>query len=355
MEREQKMPQSGLHLTDRENIILTAIIKLYVSTAEPVSSNQLCRCFGLNWSPATIRNVMVRLEKLGLLEHPYSSSGKLPSMKAYQYFVERLMTEQLLADEERMQIKTNLIETIQETDQLIKLTAKVLSATSNLMGVTCISTTTNEKLSGIQIIKTENKRLLLVALTASGHSCHQLFDPGEVVNQRIINKVVGIVNEQGRGLKARELALMAKAKWPGLDKSVLLLLRHALLLIRESLEQSVQDDMIFIEGTSNLINQPEFDNILTIRNAVSVIEKPKNLIKSMQSPGIQRGGVRIVIEEDNPCRIIPALSFISNDLELADGRRARFGIIGPRRMAYEKNVPLVQFTVTALTKVVRFD
>lgn len=337
------------HLMEREQQVLTAVIEIYTRTAEPVSSSQVCGQYSFNCSSATIRSCMLKLEEQGYLSHPYTSAGKCPTYKAYRFFLGHLMDRQVLNREEQARIRLQLINSICETDQMIRLTARLLAATSELMGLAWITMLDRVCLQKIQLIGLSGRQLLLIAYLDNGEIRHQPFEASFRVEQNMLKKVVKIINQKAGGRAADELKQMASKQWQGLDQPILKLLRQALLLVSHDLEYQLQHENILLEGTSNLISQPEFDNINAVRKTMAVLEEKSLMAQSLLEPGIQKGAVKITLGADQTDRSIPALSMISHQMVLRDGRSARLAIVGPRRMAYNRLISVMNCATTTLT------
>jgi len=345
-------------LSERERTILWAVIQRHIETAEPVSSQDLCHHYGFGWSAPTVRNVMARLEETGLLCHPYTSAGKVPTVEAYRYFVENLMNGPELTEDGGQvpgtrdalrDLRLEILNQVRETDQILKLTTKVLAMATHLMAMAWIPSQAEARLSAVRLSRLAPRKVLLELATSSGDEYHQVFDPGETVSAMLLNRVTAIINERGRNARAEDLQALARADWQGLDYSMVLLLRQALLLAGSSLSIPSQDAFL-LEGTANLIEQPEFNDISATRRLMTILDQRQELVRSLEGPGIEKRGIHVVIGEDDPAQPLPALSFVTDSLSLARGRLAWIGVVGPRRMAYNRVIPLVERIGSAVIK-----
>lgn len=342
--------QPELLLSRRDQEVLAAIVEIYTRTAEPVSSSQLLVECGINCSSATVRNIMARLERDGFLAHPYTSAGKYPTYLAYHYFIRKMMAQPLLGQDIRRKIQLEILNAVCENDQKVKLTARVLAVTSELMAVAWISSSASCRLAGVQLMHTGRRQLLLVAFLDNGGVVHQRMAWDQQISKRVLDQVVKLVNDQGKGCDADELRRLADGSWQGLDQTIHHLFQQALLFLSKGLKQRLAQEDLILEGAGNLINQPEFDNILAARKTISALEQGTVLTQSLMAPGIKKGDITIALGQDDPGQAIPALSVISNHVVFKDGRHARFGIVGPRRMPYNRLVCLLEYTTAALKK-----
>ncbi|MBN1594941.1 heat-inducible transcription repressor HrcA [candidate division FCPU426 bacterium] len=338
-----------LLLSEREEKILAAVIDRHIATVEPVSSQQLCRQYGFKWSTATVRNVLASLEAGGFLNHPYTSAGKVPTVKAYRFLVERLLSRQLSRDAKQGRIRFEILQQTQDMDRIIKMTVKVLAATSQLLAVTWLSFHPEERLARIQLIRLAPYRLLLIVRTLRGGEFHQIFTLDESIRPHLLQEVVRLVDRYGAGKNAAELGLLSGSDWPGLNRSMHALLQKALHWASCNLD-TPSDNSMRLDGASNLISQPEFDNISATRQAMAFLDRRDQLLRSFMAPGIEGQGVRVVIGEDEGRRQMPALSVVTEEVPVGSRQAVRIGVIGPRRMAYGKIIALVKDAAAALTR-----
>jgi len=337
-------------LAERDRAILNAIIERHILTAEPVSSSQLCAFFTFGYSSATVRNIMARLEEIGFLSHPYTSAGKVPTVKAYRYFVDRILNSPGMETTDRQSLRPELLEQVRAVDQVIKLTAGVLAAVSQLLAVSWVSSRGDERLARIELARLSSRKILLVILTDSRDEIHHILETSETISREQLARVSALVNEHGCGLTAAELNALARAEWPNADRQLADLLRRALEAIGASLTVPVREEMA-VEGTGNLISQPEFNNISVVRRLVSMLDRREELLHSFEAPGIECNGLRVVIGEADPRTGLPPLSFITVGVSLRGGQSARLGVIGPTRMAYGRVISLLGSTATTVSQI----
>ncbi len=343
----EEFPASGIN--ERDWAVLAAMIERHILTAEPVSSHQICAHYPLGCSSATIRNSMVRLEEADFLSHPYTSSGKIPTVKAYRYFVEKILQISGGESLEVQQLRAELLQRVQDVEHIMKLTAAVLATVSNLLAVSWVAEGPDERLMRVELARLSPQKLLLMAHTSYQHEVHHMFEFHEAINAEVLEHVVALVNQHGCGLGAAELAVLSHAEWPGLDQRIAELVRQALTIIGSRLKGQGSDDMV-VQGTANLISQPEFKDVGLIRRLVGLLDHRQELLQSFAAPGIERNGLRVVIGGDEG-NGFPPLSFITIGIRLQGGREARLGVVGPMRMEYRRVIPLLEQTAETLAQV----
>ncbi|MCD4813078.1 heat-inducible transcriptional repressor HrcA [bacterium] len=334
----------------REQTVMVAVIEQYIASAEPVSSQQLCRHYGFPYRSATVRSILATLEEKGYLIHPYTSAGKIPTVKAYRFFVEALLPPSGGDGMDRRRPYYELLKHVQEEDKLIGLTAKVLAVSSQLLAVTWMSSTIEERLAHLQLVSLSRHRLLVIVHTMAGDEFHKVFSTEETLGTLLIKQVADLVNRRARGRTADELERLAKVAWPGLERNTLKLLRRALRWT--GMHLSGLDRAVRIEGASNLMEQPEFNNLPATRQLLTLLDQREQFVRSLEAPGIERQGVRVVINERAMAEAMPVLSLVSEEILSRKSKTVRIGVIGPIRMAYGKIIPLIKNTADVLAEII---
>lgn len=336
-------------LGQRDEAILQAIIERHILTAEPISSIQLCTHYALPCSSATVRNIMLRLEDAGFLSHPYTSAGKVPTVKAYRYFVDRLLRTSSQQAEMIPGLRADWVQQVREVGQVIKLTAGVLATLSELLAVAWVAGRDEQRLRRVELLPLGGPKILLVAITDSSQEVHHLLDCGETVGRSLLSKVAALVNEHGCGLTSLELDELSRAPWPGIDRRIAEMLRQALAALGAGLRASAHRGLT-VEGAANLLAQPEFQQISAIRPFLSLLDHQESLLKFFAGPGVERDGLRVVIGEADPDSGLPPLAYLTAGITLPNGQNAGIGVIGPVRMAYGRIISLLGQTAAGMAR-----
>lgn len=336
-------------LTERDRQLLAALIERHIATAAPVSSHELCEYYGFDWSSATVRNVLARLEAAGYLEHPYTSAGKVPTILAYRYFVEHLLRQEGLALGGALPKAFEILREVQRREDLVQLTAQVLAVTSQLLAVSWLPAQAGERLKRIRLYRLASRRVLIAVETLSEAVFRQVVDLGEHASLELLKHAARLINERGRGLTAPELDQLSRIPWPGADRRLGAWLRRALAWVVTQLQVNRRSEVV-VEGASNLIRQPEFNDLAATRRLIAMLDRREDLLRSFEAPGIERQGIRVVFGED-ASGPLSALALIAETVPLGPaGEWARIGVIGPRRMAYQRIIPLVNTAARALAR-----
>lgn len=333
-------------INERKIKILQAIINDYILTGEPVGSRTIAKKYDLGVGSATIRNEMADLEELGYLEQPHASAGRIPSSKGYRLYVDKLMEMTSLSKEEELKIKEYIINSaMYEVDTLLKEACLLLSELTNL---TCIIQTPSMKRSyirSIQLMKIDAHNLITVIVTDSGvirnhrirvlnmPTNEQLLTINNVLNYRLRNLTIEAIN--------LEVINTIKNDLIGFDD----LFNAILPALYDSLNSCEKDDLV-VEGTTNLFNYPEYNDIEKAKEILQLINNKDCVIELLEGGG----DISIKIGDENYIKEAKDCSVITAEYCL-DGRPiGSVGLIGPQRINYSKVISIMAQVMKELNK-----
>lgn len=326
-------------LSERQKLILSAIVDDYIRSAEPVGSRTISKRGDIGFSPATIRNEMSDLEELGFLEQPHTSAGRIPSHKGYRYYVDHLVPRRKLSVQELEVIKRFFAERLRELEQVIQHVATILSSLTNytsiVLGPELLSTT----LKHLQIIPLNDESAVAIIVTNTGHVENKLVSIPDDIPVSEIEKMVRILNAKLSGVPL----LHFKSKLyneVSAELSRYISKYEELVKLIEGVLQQEEDDRIFVSGTTNMLTQPEFKDVGKVKGILDLFDETQTLIQlfSGTAEGIQvRIGTENTLEAINNCSLITASYSI-------DGQSlGTIGILGPTRMEYGRVISLLDY------------
>ena len=181
-------------LNDRKKEILQAIVEEYIETAEPVSSKAIVEKRGLDYSSATIRNDMAELEKIGLLDKPHTSSGRVPSAKGYRYYVDELLNYNDISIQEIKYIQEQLATKINQVEELTKITTSTLSEITHYTSVGIGPTAQKQDIEEIKFVLLGSRLLMVVILTQNGLIRETIIKFDEDINQEQVDTLTYLFN-----------------------------------------------------------------------------------------------------------------------------------------------------------------
>ena len=333
-------------LSERETLVLQAVISHYVMTAEPTGSRTLARMFDLGVSPATIRNTMRDLEEKGLLFHPHTSAGRIPTDKAYRLYVDRLMQARELSREEIRQLRERLDATASRSERFIACAVQALSVLTSELGVALAPSLEEGRLERLDLIPVASERVLLVLTVQSAHVRTIFVDLRREATPEALHEVAGFLNERLSGLTLREIRETFARRIVDSPAG-----REDLLnIFVESADRLFSDDggdHVVLGTTSGLAAQPEFSSDAGLRSLLQLTEERSGLARALAE---REPGLRITIGFENPQPALSDFSLVTADYR-AGSTRGTIGVMGPTRMPYDKVVALVQYTSQLLTRV----
>ena len=336
-----------MDLTERKLKILQAIISDFVRTAEPVGSRTISRNYELGISPATIRNEMSDLEEMGYLTHPHTSSGRVPSEKAYRLYVNEMMGKKELTQEEKDIIAGKLYENVTELDNLIERAAHVLSEITNLTAFALSPGKELEILKYINLIPVDERTVVLMIVAESGEVSNttvRLDRPASDDTLRILAKNM-TYNYKGKTIsEALRLNIIKNFRE---DAEAMAMFENNIVpgFIR-TLEDMLNVNL-YMDGLTNIFSIPEYSDIERARNFFEVINRKEEITKKLIGTD---DGIIVTIGGENEEAEFSACSIVTATYHV-DGRLVgKLGVIGPTRMRYGEVTSVVEFLTENISK-----
>jgi heat-inducible transcriptional repressor len=337
-------------LTDRDRKVLQAIITDYIQTAQPVGSRIVSKKYKMELSPATIRNVMVDLEEMGFLSQPHTSAGRVPTDKAYRFYVDAILNMRRLNPEEKDHIEKGLL--LQEDpdiSEVMKRASHLLSLLSKQMGVVLAPRFGSKIFRHIEFIKLRDRRILVILVSQTGEVQNKLIEADEEMIQDELDKYSKYLTEIMGGLNLAEAKLriveeMKKEKVL-FDK----LMYGALQLSQKALEDEGEGDL-FIEGKTNIMQSPEFADMEKMRILLQAFEEKTKIVKLLDK-ALSTHGIQIFIGAENDLNEMVNCSIVAAPYSREKYTLGMLGVIGPTRMDYSNIIPIVDYTARLVGKI----
>ena len=327
-------------LSSRERDILRAVVQHFVLTANPVGSRQLSRKQGVDLSPATIRNVMADLEEMGLLCHPHTSAGRVPSDLGYRLYVDDLMESRELTHEEREEIERELEGASQDLDDLMAVTARVLSSASKLLSIVMVPALDEAILDRIELVRLSENRLLVVISLQSGPVKTIMVEVEHTLGEEQLRITSQALNSRLAGLSLHEVRAQIGERIARIPAAHAGLVRFFVDSADRLFSFSDREE-VMIGGRVQVLAQPEFSDPQSMRGIIELIEDKDIIVHLLHAQTSEN--VNISIGGENPDWRAKDLSVLTSTYQAAT-RSGKVGVIGPKRMDYGKLKSLVEFT-----------
>ena len=337
-------------LTERERRVLEAVILSYVETAQPAGSNAIARRFGLGVSSATIRNTMSDLEEKGLLYHPHTSAGRVPTDVAYRIYVDSMLPVPTLNTREQDQLSAQIATGGSAVDAILRRAAQSLGVIAQELGVALGPRLDNSILERLDLVRLSSERIL-VALTLTGGAVRTIFvEARGDIPDSAITEVTRVLNERIAGLTLRELRTSVgdRLRDTGPTRGAAELLNVFIEEGDQLFESALQGDETVLLGQPSLLaEQPEFATVDNMRKLVALTETREHLADLLRRRSDMPG---ITISIGNEHRDPKLENFTIVTAQYRSGTvTGVIGVIGPTRMPYDKVISLVTHTSRLLT------
>ena len=332
-------------LSERQKLILSAIVDDYIRSAEPVGSRTISKRGDVGFSPATIRNEMSDLEELGYLEQPHTSAGRIPSHKGYRYYVDHLVKKANLSAQELQVIKTFFAEKLQEMEQVLHHTAAILSQLTNYTSIVLGPELMNTTLKHLQIVPLNESSAVAIVVTNTGHVEDKVVKIPEGVSAAEIEKVVSILNAKLAGVPLLHFKSKLYSEIAS-EMSKYVSQYEELIGMIEYVLQDNEEDRVYVSGTTNMLSLPEFKDVDKLKGILQLLDETHTLVKLVSSP---TEGIQVRIGAENSVEAINSCSLITASYSIDGKPLGTIGILGPTRMEYGKVISLLDHLSKDLT------
>ena len=338
-------------LDERTRNILMAVIHSFIHTGEPVGSRTISKRFDFGLSPATIRNIMSDLEELGFLEQPHTSAGRMPTDQGYRFYVDNLRGIEALSVEESALISQRYTPYHGEVDEVMTATSRLLSEISRYAGIVLhIFAITIFK--RIEFVKIRGRQVLAIFVMESGMVHNKLIMLDAEMTQEELHQIANYLNQEFSGqplrtIRQHVLDRMAEEK-AQYDK----LSQQALSVGAKTFGETSEDGSdIYLGGTSNIMDQPEFASNLDQMKELFKAFEEKNRLISLLDKCLDEPGVHVIIGSETPFKDIRECSFVTHAYSYDNRTLGVLGVVGPKRMVYPRIMAIVDHTANIVSKI----
>lgn len=323
-------------LDKRKKKILQAIVEEYIDTAEPVSSGNLVK--ELEVSSATIRNEMAELEKIGFLEKPHTSAGRVPSQKGYRYYVDELIRDDKISKKEMEIVKERLETKVNDLEELTKIATTTLSEITHYTTIAIAPDVTNHKIIDIKFVLLGSRVLMAVILTDSGIIRESIIKFDEDINQKQVEDLTYIFRNK---LVGKPLETLNEP----LEEYIMKEMQTGINIIKKVVEEInkiiLESQQILIDGVNNAVDLPEFKKTDIAKDFLNVLDA-KDLVADVLNTGVA-DDINVYIGEESEREELKNFSIVTFNHLLDDKDIGTIGIIGPTRMDYSKVISVMKY------------
>lgn len=329
-----------MELDARKIKILQAIIQNYLETGEPVGSRTISKYTDLNLSSATIRNEMSDLEELGYIIQPHTSAGRIPSDKGYRFYVDTMMEDKVQEVED---MRVQLEQKADKIDTLLQHVAKLLAINTNYATVVSKPRYKHRKLKFIQLTEVDEKQILAVIVIEGNIVKNKFLNITESIERDMILKLNILLNTFLQGLDLTEINMTVIQKIKEQSGQYGSLISDILDAIAEAVSE--EDNLeIFTSGATNILKYPELSDREKATELLYTFEEKKQLTELITDKiaDDENRGIQVYIGDETPVSSMRDCSVVTATYEIEEGIYGKIGIVGPKRMDYEKVVNTLQ-------------
>ncbi len=342
-------------MDERKKQILHALIRDYVDVGEPVGSRTIAKKYDLGVSPATIRNEMSDLEEMGFIKQPHASAGRVPSDKGYRYYVDNLMEpdEKLLTEQEQQQVADFYRNCEAEMEQLFQQSCRLLSKMTNYTAMLIKPRLSASVLEKFKLVRLNDEQLLAIMITDDGKIHNKVLHVAAGITDGKLGELELLLQERlvGRSISEVSDSIVSEMARHLIEQQNVL--RQTIKLLQElffDYRQNESQDKPLIQGTLNLLKQPEFHDVDTVRELFSVLESDDVVKELLLVATEQQKGTVVYIGDELNRRGMSACSMVTAPYYVNGERMGSIGVLGPTRMPYPKVIALVEQVSRAVSE-----
>ena len=342
------MAAAPIELTARQREILRGVVEAYVATGQPVGSRTLIERTGLRVSPSTVRSELAELEARGLLTHPHTSAGRIPTERGYRYYADRLL-ERLEPHPETFGFPLDLSSARNEVDTALQATTEMLSELTRLLALVSAPPLGGATVRHVEVLLLQPQAVMVVVITSTGSVTKRVYRFPEPVDPMLAEWAAEYLNDRVGGLELGSHALRRRLDEPRLGARERVFLGTVRALFEEALAAEQQG--LYVGGTAGLLEDLRGEELDAYQRLVEVLEKRAALLEVLsQALDPRKPFVRVGPELEHPA--MRDLALVGASYGLATRTLGAVTLLGPVRMDYEKAIRSVRAAAHELSRFV---
>jgi heat-inducible transcriptional repressor len=340
-----------LELSEREKNILRCVIQNFVLTANPVGSRVISKKYELGLSPATIRNVMSDLESMGLIYHPHTSAGRVPTDKGYRLYVDLLMDTPYLSASEKKSIEKEIASEIDSDDDILKAASNILGEISSQLAMVSYPSINKSVLEKIQLVILPHNVLMVILSLKSGIIRTISLEFSLELKLHKLEQIQNVINERITGLTLLEIRNTFSDRFKDLKNEKTGVLRLFLNSVEKIFAEEKEAEKIHISGMGHILKSPEFKSAENIQGIIELVEDKEIILHILdRAKDVSDDEIMVTIGAENIYERLNDYSLITATYKSGDAQGV-LGMIGPRRMNYSRMIAIVGYMSKMLTEV----
>jgi len=331
-------------LTPRQEQLLGKVIDGFSATGQPVGSKALAADPEVQYGPSTIRNELAVLEERGLLAHPHTSAGRVPTDAGYRYFVDRLLPARR---SQKAELQLSLVR--REVDEAMRVTTETLSQVTNLLAIVSAPPIATTTLRHVEVLPLQPQVLMIVIITSTGGVSKRVLTFDRPVDPGLADWAAAYLNEQLAGMSIGSRMLQAKLNDPVLqpvERDFIGRLAPAFTELAMTAENT-----LYVDGAARLLSEHRFQDVSQLNELLDALERRVSLL-GLLSQALDERDIYVRIGGENEMPALRSLSLVAGNYGLPQRNLGTVSVIGPMRMDYAQAIMTVREAAAQLSRFV---
>jgi heat-inducible transcriptional repressor len=331
-------------LSPRQELLLGKVIDEFNATGQPVGSKALATDSDVSYGPSTIRTELSVLEEQGLLAHPHTSAGRVPTDAGYRYFVDKLLPARR---ETGAGLQLSLVR--REVDEAMRVTTETLSQVTNLLAIVSAPPIATTTIRHVEVLPLQPQVLMVVVITSTGGVSKRVFTFDRAVDPGLTDWAASYLNEQLTGMGVGARMIGARLNDPGLhpnERAFIAQLAPAFTELAETAENT-----LYVDGAARLLSEHRFQDVSQLNDLLEALERRVSLL-GVLSRALDERGIYVRIGGENEMRALQSLSLVAGNYGLPQRNLGTVSVIGPTRMDYARAIVSVREAALQLSRFV---
>ena len=343
-------------LNTRQELLLKALVESFISDGQPVGSTKLSKTSDLGVSSATIRNVFVDLEDLGYIYSPHKSAGRVPTELAYRMFVDKMIKVQPVNNDLIKRLKPNLSKNI-ERKNIVKNTNEILSNITGLTGLISLPTQKNMELKQIDFLNLSDNKILAILINKNNDVENKIINLENSYSASELQEAANYLNKIISGQSLHHIRKILLNELDDMRKDMNSIMSSAITFGKKLFldnDDTNKDDDLLVSGQTRLMNCKELSDIEKLKTLFEAFSEKNNILHLLDK-SISSDGVKIFIGAESGYNVLDDCSVVSAPYKFDNDVVGVLGVIGPKRMAYDRVIPIVDITAKLLTDALKYS
>lgn len=335
-------------LSGRQQAVLLATVQEFIASAEPVGSHQIAARYPLGVRAAMVRNLMAELECAGYLHQPHTSAGRVPTDRAFRYYVDQVMPVRRVGFEDRAQIELCYSAGPRELSEVMRETSRLLALLTGQAALVMAPRLEATRLERVDFVRLREREVLAIFVAAAGGAQHRLVQTGQDHSAEELDRMARYLNEALKGRTLEEARAWIEERLRE-DRARYDRFMRAALELGGAAAERIAGAELYVEGSAKVADQPEFADHNRLRELLRALDDRTALLDLLER-SLKHSGLTVSIGSENVDARLASLSVVAASYQSGALPLGSVAVVGPVRMDYERVIPLVAYTARSLSR-----